>query len=165
MAGPWLVGVGIDRGIPALVDGNWVPLLVVAAALLAAAGADARLRAVFLLRVGRIGQAVLLDLRRRLFDHVQRLSPAFHERYTSGRVIARLTSDVDALDELLDEGLDGLVSRAAVGGLDRRHPAGAGPAAGAGHAGHVPAAVRAVAVVPEPLVRRVPADPGDELAR
>ena len=64
----------------------------------------------FLLRAGRMGQAVLLDLRRRLFDHVQRLSPAFHERYTSGRVISRLTSDVDALDELLDEGLDGLVT-------------------------------------------------------
>jgi ABC-type multidrug transport system fused ATPase/permease subunit len=110
MLGPWLVGVGIDRGIPALVDGDWVPLLVVGGVLLAAAGVDAWLRAVFLLRAGRMGQAVLLDLRRRLFDHVQRLSPAFHERYTSGRVIARLTSDVDALDELLDEGLDGLVT-------------------------------------------------------
>ncbi len=110
MVGPWLVGVGIDRGIPALVDGDWVPLLVVGGSLLAAAGVDAWLRAVFLLRAGRMGQAVLLDLRRRLFDHVQRLSPAFHERYTSGRVIARLTSDVDALDELLDEGLDGLVT-------------------------------------------------------
>jgi ATP-binding cassette, subfamily B, bacterial len=110
MVGPWLVGVGIDRGIPALIDGNWTPLLVVAGVLLVAAAIDAWLRAVFLLRAGRMGQAVLLDLRRRLFDHVQRLSPAFHERYTSGRVIARLTSDVDALDELLDEGLDGLVS-------------------------------------------------------
>ena len=56
---------------------------------------------------GRIGQAVLLDLRRRLFAHVQRLSPAFHERYTSGRVIARLTCDVDALNDLLEKGLDG----------------------------------------------------------
>jgi ATP-binding cassette, subfamily B, bacterial len=110
MAGPWLVGVGIDKGIPALVDGDWGPLLTVGGILLIAAGADAGLRAAFLLRAGRIGQAVLLDLRRRLFDHVQRLSPAFHERYTSGRVIARLTSDVDALNDLLDEGLDGLVT-------------------------------------------------------
>ncbi len=110
MAGPWLVGVGIDRGIPALIDGDWTPLLIVGGVLLFAAGADAGLRALFLLRAGRIGQTVLLDLRRRLFDHVQRLSPAFHERYTSGRVIARITSDVDALNELLDEGLDGLVT-------------------------------------------------------
>jgi ATP-binding cassette, subfamily B, bacterial len=111
MLGPWLVGVGIDRGIPALRDDDdWTPLLVVGGTLLAAAGVDAWLRALFLLRAGRAGQAVLLDLRRRVFDHVQRLSPAFHERYTSGRVIARLTSDVDALDELLEAGLDGLVT-------------------------------------------------------
>ena len=49
---------------------------------------------------------MLLDLRRRVFDHAQRLSLAFHERYTSGRVVSRLTSDVDALNELLDEGLE-----------------------------------------------------------
>ena len=111
MAGPWLVGVGIDKGIPALIDrDDWGPILTVGGVLLFAAFADAALRALFLLRAGRIGQAVLLDLRRRLFDHVQRLSPAFHERYTSGRVIARLTSDVDALNELLDAGLDGLIT-------------------------------------------------------
>ncbi len=110
MAGPWLVGVGIDRGIPALVDGDWTPLLVVIGALLSCAGADAVLRTVFLIRTGRIGQAVLLDLRRRVFDHVQRLSLAFHERYTSGRVVSRLTSDVEALNDLLDEGLDGLIT-------------------------------------------------------
>ncbi len=110
MAGPWLVGVGIDRGIPALVDGDWTPLLVVVGALLFCAGADAVLRTIFLIRTGRIGQAVLLDLRRRVFDHAQRLSPAFHERYTSGRVVSRLTSDVDALNELLDAGLDGLIT-------------------------------------------------------
>lgn len=110
MAGPWLVGVGIDRGIPALVDGNWTPLLLVVGALLSCAGADAVLRTMFLIRTGRIGQAVLLDLRRRVFDHVQRLSLAFHERYTSGRVVSRLTSDVDALNELLDAGLDGLIT-------------------------------------------------------
>jgi ABC-type multidrug transport system fused ATPase/permease subunit len=110
MAGPWLVGIGIDRGIPALVDGDWTPLLVVVGALLGCAAADAVLRTAFLIRAGRIGQAVLLDLRRRVFDHVQRLSLAFHERYTSGKVVSRLTSDVDALNELLDEGLDGLIT-------------------------------------------------------
>ena len=110
MAGPWLVGVGIDRGIPALVDGDWTPLLLVVGTLLSCAGADAVLRTMFLIRTGRIGQAVLLDLRRRVFDHVQRLSLAFHERYTSGRVVSRLTSDVDALNELLDAGLDGLIT-------------------------------------------------------
>ena len=110
MAGPWLVGVGIDRGIPALIDGDRTPLVLIVAGLLLSAAGSAALRTVFLLRAGRVGQKVLLSLRKRIFDHVQRLSPAFHERYTSGRVIARLTSDVDALNELLDEGLDGLVT-------------------------------------------------------
>ena len=110
MAGPWLVGVGIDRGVPALLDGDWTPLLTVVGALLGCAGADAVLRTVFLIRTGAIGQAVLFDLRRRVFDHTQRLSVSFHERYTSGRVVARLTSDVDTLNELLDTGLDGLIT-------------------------------------------------------
>ena len=35
---------------------------------------------------------------------------AFHEKYTSGRVISRLTSDLDSLDELAGEGLEGLIS-------------------------------------------------------
>jgi ATP-binding cassette, subfamily B, bacterial len=109
-AGPWLVGVGIDRGIPAVRRGDWTPLLWVTGGLLGCAVADGLLRIVFLRRVGRIGQDMLRDLRRRLFDHFQRLSLAFHERYTSGRVVARLTSDLDALNELLDEGLDGLIS-------------------------------------------------------
>ena len=50
---------------------------------------------------------MLLDLRRRVFAHGQRLSLDFHERYTSGRFISRLTSDVDALNDLLEKGLDG----------------------------------------------------------
>src|SRR5205807_3492285 len=65
---------------------------------------------VFLTGAGRVGQSLLLDLRRRVFGHFQRLSLAFHERYTSGRVISRLTSDLDAITELLDEGFDTLVT-------------------------------------------------------
>ena len=68
------------------------------------------LRSVFVMRSGVIGQAVLYDLRRRAFDHIQGLSVSFHERFTSGRVISRMTSDVDTLTELLDSGLDGLLT-------------------------------------------------------
>ena len=110
LAGPLLIGVGIDVAVPALVDGDTGPLVWIASAMLAAALADTVLRYLFLTRSGRVGQAVLLELRRRVFTHLQRLPLSFHERYTSGRAISRLTSDVEALSELLDEGLDNLLT-------------------------------------------------------
>ncbi|RBY89665.1 ABC transporter ATP-binding protein [Blastococcus sp. TF02A-30] len=110
LAGPLLIGVGIDVAVPALVDGNPWPLVWITTAMLAAAALDTGLRFVFLTRSGRVGQAVLLTLRRRVFRHVQALPLSFHERYTSGKTISRLTSDVEALAELLDEGLDNLVT-------------------------------------------------------
>ncbi len=111
MAGPYLVKVGIDSGIPAMVAGAGPGRLATVVTLLVLATlAQAACRRAFLVLTGRIGQDLLLELRRRVFDHFQRLSVAFHERYTSGRVISRLTSDVDAISELLDTGLDGLVT-------------------------------------------------------
>jgi ATP-binding cassette subfamily B protein len=110
LAGPFLIGVGIDVAVPALIDGNVWPLVWITVALLGAAVLDTVLRFVFLTWSGRVGQAVLLTLRRRVFTHVQRLPLSFHERYTSGKTISRLTSDVEALAELLDEGLDNLVT-------------------------------------------------------
>ncbi|WP_181782706.1 ABC transporter ATP-binding protein, partial [Pseudonocardia pini] len=71
--------------------------------------ASAGLRAGFLLLSGRIGQDVLLELRRRVFGHAQRLALEWHESYTSGRLISRLTSDLESIDDLLDTGLDGLI--------------------------------------------------------
>ncbi|CAL9581802.1 Putative multidrug export ATP-binding_permease protein [Streptomyces sp. enrichment culture] len=53
---------------------------------------------------------MLLDLRGRIFRHAQALSVDFHERYTSGRLISRSTTDVESLRELLDEGLQELVT-------------------------------------------------------
>ena len=44
-------------------------------------------------------------MRTRVFDHFQRLSLSFHESYTSGRVVSRLTSDVEAIAELMNEGM------------------------------------------------------------
>jgi ABC-type multidrug transport system fused ATPase/permease subunit len=110
LAGPLLIGVGIDVAVPALVDGDPWPLVWITAAMVLAAVLDTVLRFVFLTGSGRVGQAVLLTLRRRVFTHVQVLPLSFHERYTSGRTISRLTSDVEALAELLDEGLDGLIT-------------------------------------------------------
>ena len=52
----------------------------------------------------------MLDLRKRIFLHTQRLSLEFHESYTSGRIISRQTSDLDTIRELLDGGLNELVS-------------------------------------------------------
>ncbi|MGH3931749.1 MAG: ABC transporter ATP-binding protein, partial [Pseudonocardiaceae bacterium] len=84
------------------------PLAWCVAGYAVAGAGDALIVGAFLRLSGRIGQDVLLDLRERVFAQVQRLSLAFHERYSSGRVISRLTSDLDSLQELLDDGLDGL---------------------------------------------------------
>ena len=110
LAGPFLIGVGIDSAVPALLDGDPGPLVWTTVALVAAAGVDTGFRYLFLIGSGRVGQAILLTLRRRVFTHVQQLPLSFHERYTSGTTISRLTSDVEALAELLDEGLDGLLT-------------------------------------------------------
>ena len=110
MAGPLLISIGIDRGIPAVTRGDYLPLTLVTAGMIAAALLDSLLRYQFLMRGGRIGQALMLELRRRVFWHFQKLSPSFHEKYTSGRVISRLTSDMESLQELIDSGLDGLVN-------------------------------------------------------
>jgi len=110
MAGPYLVKIGIDKGIPPLRGSHDSSVLTtVTVFLVVAALGEYAAKRTFLVLSGRIGQAVLLELRTRVYDHFQKLSVAFHEKYTSGRVISRLTSDVDAIAELLDGGLDDLV--------------------------------------------------------
>jgi ABC-type multidrug transport system fused ATPase/permease subunit len=111
LAGPWLVGVGIDQGIPPLVHGGEVrPLATIVAAFFAVVAVQAVATRGFILSIGRFGEAVVRELRQRLFAHFQRLPVAFHERYTSGRVISRQVSDIDSISDLFEEGLDSLVS-------------------------------------------------------
>ncbi|MGC4787432.1 ABC transporter ATP-binding protein [Micromonospora sp. DT178] len=109
MAGPYLVMLGIDRAIAPLRAGEPGPLVVVAAGFAAATAVEYTARRGFLTLSARIGQAVLLDLRQRVYAHFLRLSVAFHERYTSGRMVSRLTSDLDSIGELVGGGIDGLV--------------------------------------------------------
>lgn len=111
LAIPYLVKVGIDAGIPPMLRGTGPgTLLTVICVILAAAATQALTRQAFLKLSGRIGQSILLELRRRVFDHFQRLSLSFHEKYTSGRVISRLTSDIEAIAEMLQSGFDSLVT-------------------------------------------------------
>ncbi|WFE46533.1 ABC transporter ATP-binding protein [Verrucosispora sp. WMMD1129] len=112
MSGPYLVMIGIDRAIEPLRAGEPGPLIAVAVSFAAAAGIEYAARRGFLTISARIGQAVLLDLRRRVYAHFLHLPVAFHERYTSGRMISRLTSDIDSIAELADGGVESLVMAA-----------------------------------------------------
>ena len=110
LAIPYLVGLGIDSGIRPGRSGNLTTLELVVAALLLALGINALANYAFLQLSGRVGADMLLDLRKTLFAHVQELSLSFYERYTSGRIISRLTSDIDALNELLATGLTSVIT-------------------------------------------------------
>jgi len=110
VAGPWLVSLAIDVAVPALADGRAAPLVLVGSAYLVAAVVGGLCAGAYVRAAARIAQGVLLALRRRVFRHTQLLSLDFHESYTSGRIISRQTSDLEALRELLDGGLTGVVS-------------------------------------------------------
>ncbi|HVU61182.1 MAG TPA: ABC transporter ATP-binding protein [Mycobacteriales bacterium] len=109
MAIPALVGYGIDHGLSRSGHTHVATLVAVFGAIVCCAVVQGVLTRVFLLGAGRIGQDVVLELRRRVFEHFQELSLSFHERYTSGRMISRLTSDFDAINALLEAGLDTLI--------------------------------------------------------
>ncbi|ACZ30825.1 ABC transporter related protein [Xylanimonas cellulosilytica DSM 15894] len=110
VAGPALVATTIDHAIPALDDGRQGPLVVYGILLVVAAVVAGLANGAYVRAAATISQAVLLELRRRVFRQTQRLSLEFHETYTSGRIISRQTSDLEALRELLDGGLTGVVA-------------------------------------------------------
>ncbi|WP_028047075.1 ABC transporter ATP-binding protein [Cellulomonas sp. URHE0023] len=110
VAGPALVAYGIDRALPAMQSGDAVPLVLASSTYLLAALLGGVLTAATVRASARVSQTMLLDLRRRVFRHTQRLSLQFHEQYTSGRIISRQTSDVESLRELLDGGVTTLAT-------------------------------------------------------
>ncbi|TQF03396.1 ABC transporter ATP-binding protein [Kitasatospora acidiphila] len=109
-SGPLLVAYAIDQGIPALRRHDSGPLVAIIAGYLGCALLSTVLQRAFIRLTGLINQDILLQLRTRIFRHAQALGLDFHERYTSGRIISRATSDVDTLRELLNEGLQELLS-------------------------------------------------------
>ncbi len=109
LAGPYLVRYGIDHGI----EGDRPDLLnrAVAGYVVVALVAYAATRAQVLM-VSRAGEGFLRDLRQRVFDHLLRLSMPFYDREKAGVVVSRMTSDVDSLQELVQQGLLQLIASA-----------------------------------------------------
>jgi ATP-binding cassette subfamily B protein len=102
LAGPYLTKIAIDRHIA---QGDAPGLLGVAALY------GLVLLLAFLVRFGQIfilqltGQKIMLDMRRQIFGHLQRLHVAFFDRNPVGRLMTRVTTDVDAINELFTSGV------------------------------------------------------------
>lgn len=102
LVGPYLIKVGIDRYI---MTGDMAGLRFIALLYIAS------LSGAFIIRFGEmyltqwIGQNVMYDLRKAIFGHLQRLSLSFFDKNPVGRLITRVTSDVDALNEMVTSGL------------------------------------------------------------
>src|SRR5690625_1942099 len=110
VAGPALIAWAVDRGLPAAMDGSWGPAIGLAVAYVISAMVAGGGTAGYINFAATVSQAILLDLRQRVFRQTQRLSLEFHESYTSGRIISRQTADLEALRELLDNGITSLAS-------------------------------------------------------
>ena len=102
LAPPPLAKLAIDEGIT---PGDLTVLTIVVVAFLASALVYWGATYVQTYLVGWIGQRVLQDLRIQLFAHLQTMSVAFYSRRQAGVIISRLTNDVQALDQLVSDGI------------------------------------------------------------
>ena len=109
-AGPALIAQAMDHGIPAAIDGNTRALVVPLALFLLITVLVAVLDYWGTRLTGTLAQRLMVALRRRLFDHVQRLGIAYHERSTSGRLVARQTSDMENIQTFLTGSLVEMVA-------------------------------------------------------
>jgi ATP-binding cassette subfamily B protein len=102
LAAPYLTGLAIDEGIAKgdLDALTWIVVAFVGIGLigLAASGAQTYL-------VGLTGEGVLTDLRGDVFAHLQELPVGYYERNRAGVLISRLTNDVEALQQLVTDGI------------------------------------------------------------
>jgi ATP-binding cassette subfamily B protein len=106
--GGWLlVRAAIDNGIAAN-DKRYLTIIVAVYLCVAAVGWV--LQAILIRGLAEIGQRIVLGLRRDLFDHLTGLSLRYFSQQKAGWIIARLTSDVDAVSDVLSQGMPTLVS-------------------------------------------------------
>ncbi len=102
LVGPWLTQQALDVAIPRR-DARLLGLLT--GAFVLALLVDFAQEYAQTVLTTRIGQRVMHDLRTGLFDHLQRLSIPYFDRHPVGRLITRVTSDVETLNELFSSGL------------------------------------------------------------
>ena len=107
---PWLIARVLDTAIEPLTRGDSAPLMFFVVLFGATVLANGTLTWVNVVYTVRVSLGVLLSLRTRVFQHSQSLSVSFHESYTSGRVISRLTSDIDTIRTFLDSGISQLAT-------------------------------------------------------
>ena len=105
LAPPFLAKLAIDDGIS---EGDLGHLTVIVVLFVAAGLANLGTSAAQTYFTGWTGERVLADLRNKLFGHLQRLSLGYFERNRAGVIISRLTNDVDALDQLVTDGVTSL---------------------------------------------------------
>lgn len=108
-AGPLLMQRAIDRGMTL---GNFDVVLAMAGLYLAAIVTNGVITGFRVSWTGRLGQKLMHGLRIRVFSHIQRLSLDFFTEEKAGRIMTRMTSDVEALTELLGDGIINLVVQA-----------------------------------------------------
>ena len=101
-AGPLLSEIGIDQGIQ---EGNQGVLLAVALAAIFAVVISAVASGVRVALTGRLASRVMFELRVRVFAHLQRLSLDYFTSEKAGVIMTRMTSDIEALQQLLQDGL------------------------------------------------------------
>ena len=107
LAVPYLIGVAIDDGISKkdLTVLDWV---IVAFIAVSALNLGASYLQTYL--TSWVGEHIIYDLRRNLFAHLQKLSLDFFSRQKTGWIVSRLTNDIDALDQLVTDGVTSLVT-------------------------------------------------------
>ncbi|MEP2373600.1 MAG: ABC transporter ATP-binding protein [Ilumatobacter sp.] len=107
LLGPVIVGYGIDNGIVAN-DRTVLRNAVLAYVVVVVIGyLAARQQYIF---VNRAGEGFLQSLRVRTFDHIQKQSLGFFDRYQSGVLISRMTADIESMGELVQWGLLQLIA-------------------------------------------------------
>jgi ABC-type multidrug transport system fused ATPase/permease subunit len=106
LAPPLLAKYAVDDGIR---HGNLTVLWWIVAAFLVAGLLNWAMSYAQTYLTGWVGERILADLRNRLFGHLQRLSLGFFERNRAGVLISRLTNDVEAIDQLVTDGVTSLV--------------------------------------------------------